>query len=149
MSSTETANAVWRVSNKMLGERKATLLVRVTLHLHRCAGVYASVVYICEAGDSGDFIGVDYSFVNDHAFDHTCGSHLWICFEKTNNMGLIPPSHHSRLCCFDKHNQSPQNKRINIGFMLILILETGEHWSQSSKCLHLSLFSISFSLSQE
>ena len=61
MSSTETANAGGRISKRMLGERKATLLVRVTLHLHRCAGVYASVVYIRKAGDSGDFIGVDYS----------------------------------------------------------------------------------------
>ena len=29
--------------------------------------------------------------------------------------------------CHGKHNQSPQNERINIGFLLILILETGEH----------------------
>ena len=35
MSSTETANAVGRVSNRMLGARKATLLVRATLHLYR------------------------------------------------------------------------------------------------------------------
>ena len=90
MSSTETANAVERVIKRMLGERKATLLVRATLHLHRCAGVYASVVYIRKAGDSGDFIGAGYSLVNDHVFDHTCGSY----FEQTNNMGLTPPSHH-------------------------------------------------------